>query len=63
MTEPAVITPRRFLPERHVDVTGVSGVGPVAEGLEWSDGTVSLRWKGATPCLGTPKPRQAFAWT
>lgn len=42
-------TPRLFLLQRHVDVTGVSGVGPVAEGVEWSDGTVSLRWKGDTP--------------
>lgn len=42
-------TPRLFLLQRHVDVAGVSGVGPVAEGVEWSDGTVSLRWKGETP--------------
>jgi hypothetical protein len=49
MTEPAAITPRLFLLQRHLDVTGVSGVGPIAEGVEWSDGTVSLRWKGDTP--------------
>lgn len=40
---------RLFVLQRHIDPTGVSGVGPVAEGVEWSDGTVSLRWKGRTP--------------
>lgn len=41
--------PRLFILQRHLDVSGVSGVGPVAEGVEWSDGTVSLRWKGDHP--------------
>lgn len=41
--------PRVFILQRHVDVSGLSGTGPVAEGVEWSDGTVSLRWKGDTP--------------
>jgi hypothetical protein len=41
--------PRVFILQRHVDVSGVSSTGPVAEGVEWSDGTVSLRWKGDTP--------------
>lgn len=41
--------PRVFVLQRHLDVSGVSGIGPVAEVLEWSDGTVSLRWKGETP--------------
>ena len=30
--------------ERVVDVTGVSGVGTVAEGVQFSDGRVALRW-------------------
>lgn len=47
MSTPGV--PRVFVLQRHVDVSGVSGIGPVAEGVEWSDGTVSLRWKGETP--------------
>ncbi|TCC22217.1 hypothetical protein E0H58_23865 [Kribbella speibonae] len=38
--------PRRFVLRRTVDVTGVSGTGDVAEGVEWSDGTVALRWRG-----------------
>lgn len=47
MSHPGV--PRVFILQRHLDPSGVSGVGPVAEGVEWSDGTVSLRWKGETP--------------
>lgn len=31
---------------RHEDVTGVSGTGVVAEGVQWSNGQVSLRWFG-----------------
>jgi hypothetical protein len=37
---------RRFVLHRVMDVSGVSGVGRVAEGVEWSDGTVSLHWPG-----------------
>jgi hypothetical protein len=35
---------RTFVLIRAVDETGISGVGTVAEGVEWSDGTVSMRW-------------------
>lgn len=38
---------RRFVLMRHEDETGVSGTGVVAEGVEWTDGTVSMRWMGA----------------
>lgn len=38
--------PRVFFLVRHVDVSGVSGTGIVAEGTEWTDGSVSLRWRG-----------------
>jgi hypothetical protein len=41
--------PRRFELFRRVDVSGVSGTGVVAEGAEWSDGTVALRWIGEFP--------------
>lgn len=40
---------RRFVLQRHADVTGVSGVGVVAEGVEFTDGTVALRWLSAWP--------------
>ena len=35
---------RRFYLERVEDVSGVSGVGVVAEGVEFSDGTCAMRW-------------------
>lgn len=37
---------RRFLLLRHRDVSGVSGTGIVAEGVEFSDRSVSMRWHG-----------------
>jgi hypothetical protein len=40
---------RRFKLVRHVDVSGVSGTGVVAEGVEWSDGSVALHWRGRWP--------------
>ncbi len=35
---------RTFALHRDEDVSGVSGTGRVAEGVEFSDGTVVLRW-------------------
>lgn len=43
--------PRIFLLMRHEDVSGVSGTGGVAEGIEWSDGSASLRWGGRYPVV------------
>jgi hypothetical protein len=40
---------RRFVLDRKVDETGVSGTGVVAEGVEFSDGTVALRWTSDWP--------------
>ncbi|WP_109507368.1 hypothetical protein [Nocardioides speluncae] len=37
---------RRFQVVRDEDVTGISGTGVVAEGVEFSDGTVAMRWHG-----------------
>lgn len=37
---------RRFELLRTRDVSGVSGVGTVAEGVEFSDGTCVVRWLG-----------------
>lgn len=39
-------TSRRFALVRSEDATGVSGVGFVAEGVAFQDGTVALRWFG-----------------
>ena len=35
---------RRFLLLRHRDISGVSGVGVVAEGVRFSNGVVTLHW-------------------
>ncbi|NEW42525.1 hypothetical protein GV793_26930 [Nocardia cyriacigeorgica] len=37
---------RAFQLHRDTDVTGFSGVGVVADGVVWPDGTVSMRWRG-----------------
>ncbi|MEV7140734.1 hypothetical protein [Streptomyces tauricus] len=48
-TTPQSDTPRRFYLQRDTDITGVSGTGRVADGILWSDGTVSVRWLGERP--------------
>lgn len=35
---------RRFHLQRDTDVSGVSGTGRVAEGVEFTDGTVVIHW-------------------
>lgn len=40
---------RRFQLERLNDVSGVSGVGIVADGVQWPDGKVTVRWRGPRP--------------
>jgi len=40
---------RTFRLVRDEDATGVSGTGTVAEGAEFSDGTVALRWTSTFP--------------
>lgn len=40
---------RTFILKRDEDVSGVSGTGVVAEGVEFSDGTVALRWTSQNP--------------
>jgi hypothetical protein len=41
--------PQPFGLYRHQDVTGVSGSGTVAYGVQFADGTVVIRWQGETP--------------
>ena len=36
--------PRRFFLARRTDVSGVSGIGWVAAGVQFEDGTVVMRW-------------------
>lgn len=40
---------RRFELHRDVDETGVSGTGVIAEGVQFSDGCVALRWLSDWP--------------
>ena len=42
-----------FILQRHIDHSGVSGTGVVAEGAEFSDGSVALRWPGEHPSTAT----------
>ncbi len=35
---------RRFILNRLVDESGVSGTGKICEAVEFSDGSVALRW-------------------
>jgi hypothetical protein len=41
--------PMPFALYRDQDVTGISGTGTVATGVQFDDGTAVLRWRGATP--------------
>ncbi len=36
---------RRFVFQRVTDVSGTSGTGIVAEGVQFTDGTVAVRWR------------------
>lgn len=42
---------RRFVLVRYEDPSGVSGVGVVAEGTAFTDGTVALQWCGSAPAI------------
>jgi hypothetical protein len=44
---------RLFRLVRHTDPSGVQGTGTLAEGVEWSDGTVAVRWRGPWPSTST----------
>ena len=44
-------SPRVFHLDRLFDQSGVSGTGRVAWGVQWPDGTVSLRWCSETPSV------------
>jgi hypothetical protein len=43
----------RFSVLRRRDATGVSGIGHVADGAQFADGTVVVRWRGAYPTTTT----------
>jgi hypothetical protein len=43
---------RRFVLVRSADVSGISGVGIVAEGVQFSSGRVALTWRHALSSIG-----------
>jgi len=43
------MTVRAFELHRDVDETGISGTGVVAEGVQFSDGVIALRWTSQWP--------------
>lgn len=45
-------TARMFVLVRDQDISGTSGTGVVAEGVEWSNGWCSLHWLSQLGCLG-----------
>lgn len=47
MSEP--IFPETFVVQRDEDVSGISGEGVVAEGVQWSDGWVATHWLDKPP--------------
>lgn len=53
--EPDHTGPRMFTLVRDSDISGISGTGTVAEGVQYSDGRVSLRWV-------TPRARSTVAY-
>lgn len=49
LAAPASPTSRRFGLRRYNDISGVSGTGIVADGVQFEDGSVALRWRGKAP--------------
>lgn len=45
--------PRAFTMYRASDISGVSGTGPVLDGIQWPDGRVATRWRGTKGAGGT----------
>jgi hypothetical protein len=48
LTPDRTLSPRRFRLVRREDETGMSGIGTVAYGVEFQDGTAVMRWCTAT---------------
>lgn len=44
--------PRLFMVDRRKDHTGISGIGVIAEGVQFTDGTVVIRWITETATTG-----------
>ena len=44
-------TARRFILRRHEDVSGISGTGIVADGVEFMNGMVAISWRSPHACV------------
>lgn len=44
---------RRFHIKRDIDVSGISGTGIVADGIQWHDGMCTIHWRGKHPTDNT----------
>lgn len=51
---------RLFYFEREKDISGVSGTGRVLEGIEFTDGTVAIRWLSERSSTAIYKNIQEF---
>ena len=54
---------RRFILQRDIDETGISGVGAVAQGVQFDDGVCAMRWNtntGSTAIYDSAKDVEAI---
>jgi hypothetical protein len=47
------MTIRTFILQRNIDVSGISGTGIVADGIQWHDGMCTIHWRGKHPTDNT----------
>ena len=57
---PKVLNPQVFVMVRNADETGVSGTGPVADGIVFPSGSCVVEWRGSTPCVQVWSSFSAF---
>lgn len=50
-TNKKIPPPKTFRLVRTQDISGVSGVGIVAQGVEWYNGRVTIAWLGSFPTI------------
>ncbi len=60
ITGPVKPEAQPFIMNREVDETGVSGIGPVADGIVFPSGTCVVEWRGPNPCVQVWHSFEAF---
>lgn len=53
LPSPPAAKPKRFWLVRDEDVSGISGIGYVAEGIEWTNGMATVSWLGTYHSIET----------